>query len=617
MIQLNNVFKSYQGKCLIDGISFTINRKEKCALVGRNGAGKTTLFRLLLQEEQADDGEIIISKGYRLGALKQHIELQKTSLLEEAMTVVLEEDLAYKAEAILFGLGFKKEEMSRNPEELSGGYQLRLQLAKLLLSEPHCLLLDEPTNYLDLPSIRWLRNFLQSWTGECVIISHDRQFLDSVSTHTIGIHRQKAHKIKGGCREFFEMVYRQEEAYERARTKIEKERDHLESYIRRFGAKASKASQAQSRAKALNRLEDPGKLPVLEELQFDFNEASFNGKRLLSLKQLNFSYRTDLKLIEAIDLDIEKGDRIALIGKNGCGKTTLLRLLSGEIKAQGGQRIVSDHVAIGYFGQTNIDRLSHLMTIEEEISSANRELNQTDVRQIAGCMMFGGDLAKKKISVLSGGERSRVLLGKIIASSSNLLLLDEPTNHLDMESIEALLEALLRFEGACVIVTHSEELLSRIPFNKLVICQSQGQEVVLGTYLDFLQKEGWNEGESTAFSTKNEISSRNDHRQKKAQLVAEKSRTLRPLIQSLDEIEKSLVEKEKEMKRMSQQLLDAYDVKDHRKSQELSIMMGRTQKEIDHLYIAYEQASSHLEEAKRFYEEALDKLSYPKLGLKK
>lgn len=497
MIQVDGLSLAYHGEPLFEDASFTIQPKERCSLVGRNGTGKSSLFRMLTGREIPDKGTIAKRKNYIIGALDQHIVFTQPTLIEEAALGlrVEERDCIYKAETILFGLGFKEEDLMLPPQQFSGGYQLRLHLAKVLVGEPDCLLLDEPTNYLDIVSIRWLTKFLRNWPGEFILISHDREFLDSVSTHTMGIHRQKISKCKGSTIQFFEQVVQREEIHEKTRVNLEKKRDHLQGFIERFGAKASKAVQAQSKQKQLARIPVLESLKNLYHLDFQFNEANFPGKKMLEANHLSFSYQADAvkPLIKDFSLSIEKGQRIGIIGKNGRGKSTVLRLLAGDLSPQQGVLKRSDNLSIGYFGQTNIDRLHPKHTIEEEIGTANLKLNYTQVKGICGLMMFSGDKSKKSNEVLSGGEKSRVLLGKIIAAPCNLLLLDEPTHHLDMESIEALIDAIEDFDGAVVMVTHSELILKRMQLDKIILCHEKGQELHLGTYEEFLKDRGWDE----------------------------------------------------------------------------------------------------------------------------
>lgn len=494
MIQFDRVSLAFSGHFLFEEASFVIQKGERCGLLGRNGSGKSTILKLVDQELQPDKGTIALPKGYRIGFLRQHIHFKAATLIEEAALALPphDSDHLYKAEKILFGLGFTEEDLEAPPTQFSGGFQLRLHLAKVLIAEPDCLLLDEPTNYLDILSIRWLMQFLSKWPGEFILITHDRDFMDSVTTHTLGIHREKVRKMKGSSIDFFTQILLEEEVHEKTRVKVEKKKTNIQTFVDRFGAKATKAKQAQSKLKMLAREPVLEKLNTLSSLSFSFHEAPFMGKRMLHVKNLGFSYSEE-QLIADFSMEIEKGERVGIIGKNGRGKSTLLRLLGGDLQSKSGTVEVSDNTRLGYFGQTHVDRLNPLHTIEQEISIANPQLNFTQVKGIAGLMMFSGSLSEKKINVLSGGERSRVLLGKILAHPCNLLLLDEPTHHLDVESIEALIDALEDFEGALVIVTHSELILRRLNVDKLIICEASKQTLFLGNYDEFLEKKGWEE----------------------------------------------------------------------------------------------------------------------------
>jgi ATP-binding cassette subfamily F protein 3 len=305
-----------------------------------------------------------------------------------------------------------------------------------------------------------------------------------------------------------------------------------------------------------------GRLPSLEELKalahldFSFHEAPFPGKKMLEAHHLNFSY--DAPLIQDLSLTVEKGERIAIIGKNGCGKSTILRLIAEDLSPQSGSIQTRDGVFMGYFGQTNINRLDAKMTIEQEIESANPQLNLTQVRGICGLMMFGGDLAEKKISQLSGGEKSRVLLGKILAHPCNLLLLDEPTHHLDVESVESLIDAMEEFNGSCILVTHSELILNRLPFDKLVICHSGGrQQVFLGTYAEFLEKVGWEEERPQ--QTK---APQPNVRQMRAELVTDRSKALKPILSRIQTCEEKISVLEIELDEHQQALISHPQSKD-------------------------------------------------------
>ncbi|MBS0628381.1 MAG: ABC-F family ATP-binding cassette domain-containing protein, partial [Verrucomicrobia bacterium] len=422
MLQVENLCKSYSGEPLFTGLSFSIQKGEKCAFVGRNGSGKTTLLKIIKGEESADGGKIHYPKGYKLGFLEQHIKLSEATVLEEALHGPIQKQ-PYEVESILFGLGFDDAMLDSDPSSLSGGYHLRLKLAKLLAEEPNLLLLDEPTNYLDIAGLRWLENYLKKWKGEIVCISHDRSFLDAIATHTMGLHRKEIRKYAGTTENFYQKILEEEEIYEKTRLNLDKKKKHALEYIERFGAKASKASQAKSKEKALDKMPVLAQLASLYDLSFSFSYLPFSGKKMTTLNEVFFSYTPSSPLIQNVSLEIEKGKRIAIIGKNGMGKSTLLQLIAGELIPQRGTVWKSDQTKIGYFGQTNVSRLNPDLTIEEEISSANLKLSYSQVRAICGQMMFSQDAAKKKISFLSGGEKSRVLLGKILASPTNLLLL--------------------------------------------------------------------------------------------------------------------------------------------------------------------------------------------------
>jgi ATP-binding cassette subfamily F protein 3 len=495
MITFNTLTKSYGGRKLFDNLSFVLNKGDKCSLVGKNGTGKTTLLRLISGEEEPDNGSVVINKNYRVGVLKQHIQFSEYTVVDEACRG-LPTDRSheqYRAEKILAGLGFLEDDLYSPPENFSGGYQIRIELCKLLLSEPDCLLLDEPSNYLDVLSLRWLIRFLQEWKGEIIMVSHDREFLDEISTHTIGIHRGKMKKVTGGTEEYYTQILLEEEIHEKTRINLEKQKAHLQSFVDRFGAKATKAGQARSRTKAIARMPVLEKLASIYHLDFEFHYSPYASQKVLTATDVAFAYPDMTEpLIHDFNMLIENGDKIAIVGKNGKGKSTLLQLLAKIFEPNKGTVNIPENVRIGYFGQTNINRLDPKKTIYEEVSLSNPLLNMTQVRAICGTMMFPGDDSSKTISVLSGGEKSRVLLGKILATPCNMLLLDEPTNHLDMESVEALVTAVETFQGVVIIVTHTEWILHRIA-KKIVICHEGEQELFEGNYEDFLRKVGWQE----------------------------------------------------------------------------------------------------------------------------
>jgi len=494
MLQVSKLEKSYTTQVLFKDCSFALSRGERLGLVGRNGHGKSTLFRMIIGEETPDDGLIAVPRHYRVGHLQQHLDFTGKTIVEEGCLGLPadEKDFVYKVEAILFGLGFTEKDLDRPPSDFSGGYQIRLNLAKLLVSEPDLLLLDEPTNYLDIVSVRWLQRFLQAWRNELMIITHDRQFMDSVTTHTMAIHRQKVRKVTGGTEKLYDQLLLEEEIHEKTRLNEEKKIKKVERFIERFRAQAGKAASVQSRVKQLKRKPKLEELSNIQSLDFAFSQAAFPTRIMLELSQVSFAYPGGPTLLDKVDITIDKGDRIGVIGMNGKGKSTLLKLMARELKPLSGRITSHDATRVGFFGQTNIDRLERSFSVEDEILSANPNLGRTAVRSICGVMMFSGDDATKKVEVLSGGERSRTLLGKILAQPSNLLLLDEPTSHLDMDSIEALVDAIDSYEGAVVMVTHSEMMLEVLA-TRLIYFQGGGVGVFDGTYPEFLERIGWDD----------------------------------------------------------------------------------------------------------------------------
>ncbi|MEC7840274.1 MAG: ATP-binding cassette domain-containing protein [Chlamydiota bacterium] len=613
MIQFNSLGKSFGGRTIFSDTSLTINRGEKCGLVGRNGSGKTTLFRLIIGQEESSEGEVNLPKHYRIGYLDQHITFTKDTILEEGATGLPpgDEESLYKVEAILGGLGFSDDDFEKHPSDFSGGYQLRLHLAKVLLSDPDCLLLDEPTNYLDIVSIRWLQKFLKSWRKELVLISHDREFMDNVSTHTLGIHRNKIRKTKGGTEEFFQQILQEEEVHEKTRAKLEQKKTKSEAFIKRFGTKATKAKQAQSKKKALERLPTLEKLAAIDDLDFSFNFAEFPGKQMLSATDVCFSYDSNASdhLIDNLNLETLKGECIAIIGKNGRGKSTILKLLGQELSPQEGNIKSAEKLKIGYFGQTNIDRLHKEHTIDQEISLANSSLSISDIRRICGIMMFSGDDAKKTISVLSGGERSRVLLGKILASPCNLLLLDEPSHHLDMESIEALITAITEFQGSVIIVTHSEMLLKQLPLTKIVVCKHNKQDLIIGDYEDFESQGGWHDDDSTNSNAPKQKLNRQEARQLSAEIVKSRAKALKPLQKQMVAIENQIMELEDKLKEDNDLLIEVTTAEQSELIKKYSKQISKHQQQIDTLFKELDSYSSKYQREKDKFDEELDAIN--------
>lgn len=609
MIQAKNLSKHFGTQDLFNNVGFQLGPRERVGLVGRNGSGKSTLFKLILKELSPDSGEITIPKGYRLGALEQHIHFTKPTVLEECVQVLNPDDfLEHEAEKILFGLGFTDEDMQKDPKSFSGGYQIRINLTKVLLQSPNLLLLDEPTNYLDIVSIRWLKSFLKNFPGEIMLITHDREFMDDVVTHTMGLHRQQLKKIKGDTAKFYEQILQEEEMYEKTRGNLDKKRKEMEAFVERFKAKASKAAQAQSRMKALEKMQTMDKLADVDSLGFRFRFIECPGKQIAEVKSLSFSYPDKPKdlLFHNLSFPINREDRIGIIGKNGKGKSTLLNVIGGNLNPNSGKVSFHPSCQLGHFGQTNINRLSMEHTIAEEIQAENTDLTISGVRNICGTMMFDGDLAKKKIKVLSGGERARVLLGKILAKPANLLLLDEPTNHLDMESIESLTEEIGNFPGAVVIVTHSEIMLRNLA-TKLVIFHNGNAEFFNGTYDDFLEKIGWESEEVKPKNMKRKLTEK-EIKQRRAEITLERARLTKPIKEEIEKLEGEITKSEDLLKRINAELEKATLSNDTAKLTDYAHAVGKLNQQIDDLFEKLTNSNENMEFIHQKYEKEMESL---------
>ena len=609
MIQLTNISKSFGKQELFTNLDFRLNSGNRVGLVGRNGSGKSTLFKLILGEEFADDGEVLIPKNYKIGALKQHLEFSEKTLVDETALALAEDDKfsIYKVEKILFGLGFVQDDLEKDPLSFSGGYQIRINLAKLLLTEPNLLLLDEPTNYLDIVSLRWLRAFLKSFDGEVILITHDRDFMDSISTHTMGIVRKSLSIIPGNTHKFYDQLQSNDELYEKQKLAQDKKRKELEEFIAKNKTRASTAALAQSKVKQLEKMEDMSSLVSDSSLEFNFNFKDTPAKVLVDVKDLSFGYTQDNILFKDIAFTLQKGETLGIIGKNGKGKSTLLNTIAGELKQINGDVNFHGTVEFGHFGQTNIAHLNPNNTVMDEIYVGNSKLSESTVRSICGSMMFSDDNAKKKISLLSGGEKSRVMLGQILAKDVNLLFLDEPTNHLDMQSIDALTIAIKKFKGSCIIVTHSEKLL-RAVCDRLIIFAKDGAQYFDGNYDDFLEKIGWEEEE---FEQKTKAAPKVDKKEQKrlrTALIQERSKLTSPLKKEIEKLETKIMEIEELLEDEHKELIVVSGNGDNSRLIELSGIVTKHEKEVDDKFELLEIAQTKLDEITEEYEIKLQDL---------
>ncbi len=607
MIQLTNISKSFGVQTLFQDLNLKVTPNQKIGFIGRNGSGKSTLFKIILKEEEYDEGEYSIPKNYKIGSLKQHLVFTEKTVREECALVLSEEDQYnfYKIEKLLFGLGFSMEDLDKDPMSFSGGYQIRINLVKLLAEEPNMLLLDEPTNYLDILSLRWLKKFIRDFKGEVILITHDREFMDAVSTHTMGIQRKGVLIQEGSTKKYLDALALADETYEKTRQNQEKKRKELEEFVARNKARASTAALAQSKQKALDKMEDMDSLQEEANLSFNFNYHDTPAKVIMRAENLGFGYHD--KLFTNISFALENGKTLAIIGKNGKGKSTLLNYIAGELPMQEGEITNHPSTRLAHFGQTNIERLNVKHSISEEINTAVKSMPISKIKAICGTMMFSGDTSDKKIEVLSGGERSRVMLGKIIATPSNLLLLDEPTNHLDMQSIDALCDAIENFSGSTIMVTHSEMLLRRLA-DALIIFHKGTAEYFDGSYDDFLEKIGWEEEEGTVKKKKKTTLNYKESKKLKSSLTKERNKEASPFKKEIAHCEEEITKLEEALAKENEKLIDASNRNDNVEVIEYSQNASKLQAQIDALFERLEVASDSVDEIMQRFEEQLSQL---------
>ncbi|TAH27507.1 MAG: ABC transporter ATP-binding protein [Cytophagales bacterium] len=524
MLSINNMSFYFGSRPLYDEVSLHVKPKNKIGLIGANGTGKSTLLRIISGEYKPDKGEISKSGDCTIGFLNQdllsyesddsilHVAMQafeeamalqkqiddllhemeinykdeqveKLTKLQERFDALDGYSLQAKAEAILEGLGFSTSDLSRPLRTFSGGWRMRVMLAKMLLSKPALLMLDEPTNHLDLPSIQWIEEYLNKYEGAVIVVSHDRQFLDNVAKTIVEVTSQDLVVYSGNYSFYLEEKELRKEIQNSAFENQQSQIRQTERFIERFKAKASKSRQVQSRVKALDKIERIEE--VVDEtakVHFKFNFKIQPGRNILYLKNVSKSYG-DLHILKNTSATIERGDKIALIGANGKGKSTLLRILAGEEPITG-ERAEGHNVNMSFFAQHQLESLNLEGNLLDELKSLGSDKTETELRGVLGCFLFSNDDVFKKIKVLSGGEKSRVALAKTLISESNFLLLDEPTNHLDMQSVNILTQALDQYEGTYVVISHDRHFISKVA-NKIWFIENMELKEYPGTYDEF------------------------------------------------------------------------------------------------------------------------------------
>ena len=638
MISIDNLTVSFGGWTLFDGISFLVNPKERIGLVGKNGAGKTTILKLIAGLQQPTSGAVTRTADCTIGYLPQQMQVADTTTLLAETAKAFEEVLALEAEIerltaeiavrtdyeseeyekllhrlndandryhilggdtrdadiekTLLGLGFRREEFDKPTCQFSGGWRMRIELAKLLLRRPSIFLLDEPTNHLDIESIQWLEDYLKNYNGAVLLISHDRAFLDNVTTRTIELSLGKIYDYKVPYSQFVtlraERRAQQLAAYQNQQRLIEKS----EEFIEKFRYKPTKSNQVQSRIKQLDKLE---RIEVEEEdlatLNIKFPPAPRSGQIVADVKEVGKAFG-DHRVFSGAEFTIHKGDKIALVGRNGEGKTTFARMLIGELEPSEGNIKIGANVSIGYYAQNQDDLMNGEFTVYDTLDRVAVGDIRTRLRDILGAFLFRGEDVDKKVKVLSGGERSRLAMARMMLEPHNLLILDEPTNHMDMRSKDILKTALQKFDGTVVVVSHDREFLDGV-VDKVYEFRDGGVREYLGGIYYFLEKrklENLHEIERkapAAAATKEDATSSGklSYEQKK-----EQEKLLRKLRKNVEQIEAELANIEKQIAEYDARFAVAteYNADDYKAYDELK-------SRYDHLMHEWEKASYEVE----------------------
>ncbi|MBU1220767.1 ABC-F family ATP-binding cassette domain-containing protein [Myxococcota bacterium] len=614
LLNLVNINLSFGSREIFTNLSLQISSGDKIGLIGANGRGKTTLFRIIRGELKPDSGEVSFLKGARIGYLPQEMDFTSDdtiiSYLMSANTkaddiqeeiVRLEEELhnedapdaleaiaaqlgalheelhskdsqysQHEAEMILCGLGFSVADLSRKVSEFSGGWKMRILLASLLFSKPDLLLMDEPTNHLDLPSLVWLDQFLATYRKTMVLISHDRDFLDRHVSRVFALEPEGFRAYRGNYSQSRLLREEEEKIIENRRKNVDRERKQLENFIERFKAQANKARQAKSKAKILKRLENVEEIESDDHFLFHFPKSDRSGDRTLVLDSIAKGFGDNI-LYSNVNQTIMRGRRIGLVGVNGSGKTTLLRILAGELTPDEGRVIIGSNVKISYYAQHQTQALDPALSIVDEVRRWAPSLGETAVRNILGCFLFRGDDADKLVKVLSGGEKARVALARLLVNPGNFLMMDEPTNHLDIESSEALLDALLEYDGTVLFVSHNRGFLDRlaneiweIDDNRLIVFQGNFSEYIehlkdrnqLRLFLPSDRNSLSESRPASIGSVEKKKDSKTDKRRKEAKFREILTRELGPVKSKIESLEKRISEIEVRQEILEKQLAD-------------------------------------------------------------
>lgn len=635
MIQLVDISAEFGSRILFHHVQWKINDKDRIALIGANGTGKSTLLRIIAGEVSPSTGHVVCPRQWRIGYLPQHgLHARGKTLLNEVLTSFREvvdlheqmraleqifssldhqseeysrhlqeygaiqhrfEDLdgfgvEAKAARVLSGLGFSQTDFHKPCEVFSGGWQMRIALAKLLLQAPDTLLLDEPTNHLDVESIEWLEQYLKNYAGSVLMVSHDRYFIDAVCNRIIELERGEFVQYVGSYEEFEEQKAQAEEQLLTAYERQQDEMKRIRVFIDRFRYKATKARQVQSRVKMLDRV-DKIRLPEEERraVHFRFPQPPKSGRIVLEVEAVQKFFDAQ-RVLDGVDLVLERGDRLALVGPNGAGKSTLLKIITGMISPDAGRVATGHNVSLEYFAQQQADRLNPMHTVYEEVALEGGGQTPLVLRTVLGAFLFSGDDINKKVSVLSGGERARLAFAKMLLNPSNFIILDEPTNHIDAQTKDILLGALMEYDGTLVVVSHDRHFLDML-VTKVAELRDGRLSLHLGSYREFMEKRRTVESDRAAIEQPDEPGDRRSSRQSWLNSKEERKRTQTAVRKQ----EKQRIDLENRISAMEQEKND------------LTVRMTdpeiyRHREEALRLQNAYREVSSRLE---RLYEEWL------------
>ncbi len=610
MLSVEKVSIGFVGRTLFDDLSFVVRAKERVGLAGPNGAGKSTLLKIVIGLETPDSGRIVRAKQITTGYLPQEGVMHSGRTLfaetETAFDDVIElksqlaeveaelDDLDHKAdperyadllevfgdvqlrlehhdvgsmkpriETILSGLGFSKEDLQRQTEEFSGGWQMRIALAKLLLREPSVLLLDEPTNHLDIETVQWLEQWLKNYGGAILLISHDLSLLDSLTNRTIAFENGRVQHYSGNYSFYLKERDARKEQLQRSFKNQQREIERTEKLINRFRAKATKAKMVQSRIKQLDKIERIELEDDADTIGFQFPQPERSGHSVLRLEKISKNYG-ELQVLEKIDFEITREDRIAIVGVNGAGKSTFSRIIAAVEEASSGECVLGHKAVISYFSQTHADELDPTRTVLETVEATVSRQAAGNLRTLLGSFLFKGDDVFKLVSVLSGGERSRLALARMLLRPANFLVLDEPTNHLDIQSQEVLQKALATYTGTYVIVSHNRSFLDPLVTKVLEFVPKKAPRLFHGNLSDYLDKKAAEkEAQATAqpkaggSESSSGSGNRKEQRRLEAQRRQQRSKVLKPLQEKLETVETLIAKLEGEKPELLAKLGDA------------------------------------------------------------